>query len=126
MIPDTKKKQNKTQNTLNLLSFSVFKHQQQNASVLDELPIVVALAEKNLAGVKMQTALGCQRCRAVKPVLWCQGHADLREIRILSSRKVVCFLLNYVPVLCSQFNSCPSLHLTPEPYPLFLRNHDLH
>lgn len=99
MIPEKKKTKKKKTNTLSLLSFSGFKHQQQNTSSLDELPIVSALAEKNLAGVKMQSALGCQRCRAARPVLWCQGHADLGEIRTLLSRKVICFLLHYAPVL---------------------------
>lgn len=48
----------KKSNNLSLLSFSVFKHLQQITSVLDELPVVFALAEKQkLAGVKMQTSL---------------------------------------------------------------------
>lgn len=57
-------------NSLSLLSFSVFKHQ-QSPGLVDDLPVVFALAEKQtLAGMNTQTALRCQCCRAAGPVLF--------------------------------------------------------
>lgn len=68
-------------NGLSILAFSVFKRQ-QSTSLVDGLPVVFALPYKQkLAGVNMQTALRCQRCRAAGPVLLCQGRAGLGEIR---------------------------------------------